>query len=210
MNGKSNTKKSPKAIKKMAMIMVVCAALILLLLLIKTLSGTHAPDPMKMTPQANLKYMASKEFAALPKAEKESYFSRLRQNHNSTPPQRPDFSTLSQAERENLRKNTGRMMQKEMRERMKQFFSLSREEQDKYLDKMIKERQQRRQQELARNGGTGNNNPPPGGPPEGGNRQAMMQSMLENTDSNSRAQMHEFMSRLRAREQQTGQMPPRP
>lgn len=107
---------------------------------------------------------------------------------------------LSQAERAAMFKNTRKLMFKEMKQRMNKFFAMSKEDQDKELDKMIKEREDRMKAGGFAGGRPGGNGPPPGGPPS----KAMIQNMLENSDSTSRAQMSEFFRRMeqRTRERQ--------
>ncbi len=147
-----------------------------------------APDPGKMNQKEAVKYLASKQFAALPESEQESYMKSLRKDKDGPPV--PLSNDLSQEERAAVFKNTRKLMQKEMKERMKTFFAMSKEEQNKFLDKMVKEMEVRRQNGMA---------PPPGGP--GGPGKAMIQNMLENTDSTTRAQMMEFRKRMEQRMQ---------
>ncbi len=155
---------------------------------------THAPvpDPGRMTQKDAVKYLASKEFAALPESDQERYMKSLRKD--KTGPPVPFANDLSQEERAAVFKNTRKLMQKEMKERMKSFFAMDKAAQDKFLDNMIKEMEERRKSGTA--GGPGGG-PPPGG--QGGPSKAMIQHMLENTDSTSRAQMTEFMKRMEQR-----------
>ena len=158
---------------------------------------THAPvpDPGGMTQKDAVKYMASKEFASLPESEQESYMKSLRKDKNGPPV--PFNNDLSQEERAAVFKNTRKLMQKEMKERMKSFFAMDKAAQDKFLDNMVKEMEERRKSGTA--GGPGGG-PPPGGPgAAGGPSKAMIQNMLENTDSTTRAQMMEFRTRMEQR-----------
>ena len=182
--------------------MVWLGALILMLVLwlqVWLMHRQHAPDPKTISTRAAVKYLASKEFAALPEKEQRSYFDRMRANGGKGPPPFAE-QKLTREEMAAVHKNTRKFMQQEMKERMTKFFTLSQEEKNQFLDNMIKEMQNRRKQDQAA-GRTGGG---PGGPDDG-NRQAGMQGMLENTDSNTRAQMHEFMTQLHAREQQAAQ-----
>ena len=158
---------------------------------------THAPvpDPGGMTQKDAVKYMASKEFASLPESEQERYMKSLRKDKNGPPV--PFNNDLSQEERAAVFKNTRKLMQKEMQERMKSFFAMDKAAQDKFLDNMVKEMEERRKSGTA--GGPGGG-PPPGGPGgAGGPGKAMIQNMLENTDSTTRAQMMEFRTRMEQR-----------
>lgn len=163
------------------------------------LTRPHAPDPAKIPAKDAVKYLASKQFASLSEKEQEDYFNKLRNGKGDNPGM--FFSKdLSQAERAAMFKNTRKLMFKEMKQRMNKFFAMSKEDQDKELDKMIKDREDRMKAGGFAGGRPGGNGPPPGGPPS----KAMMQNMLENSDSTSRAQMSEFFKRMeqRTRERQ--------
>ncbi|MHB9139276.1 MAG: hypothetical protein ACYC4Q_07735 [Victivallaceae bacterium] len=159
--------------------------------LLYLLTRPHAPDPAKIPAKDAVKYLASKQFASLSEKEQEDYFNKLRSGKGDNPGM--FFSSdLSQAERAAMFKNTRKLMFKEMKQRMNKFFAMSKEEQDKELDKIIKEREDRMKAGgIARTPG----GPPPGGPPS----KAMIQNMLENSDSTSRAQMSEFFKRMEQR-----------
>ena len=170
----------------------------LLAVIISAFNTPEAPDPKELGPTVKVKYMASKEFARLPETEKEKYISKAGR------PKREVFKNLSSEERKAVFKNTGKVMRKQMKERMNKFFKMNKEEQNKLLDNMIARWDKRRKQMEARRAqsGSSSNNNRQGRPPRG-NRQAMMQGFLENTDSTSRAQMHEFFKRLQERRKQT-------
>ena len=152
----------------------------------------HVPDPGMMTQKDAVKYLASKEFASLPESDQERYMKSVRKD--KTGPPVPFANDLSQEERAAVFKNTRKLMQKEMKERMKSFFAMDKAAQDKFLDNMVKEMEERRKSGTA--GGPGGG-PPPGG--QGGPSKAMMQNMMENTDSTTRAQMTEFRNRMEQR-----------
>ena len=174
----------------------------LLAVIISAFNTPEAPDPKKLGPTVKVKYMASKEFARLPETEKEKYISKAGR------PKRETFKNLSSEERKAVFKNTRKVMRKQMKERMNKFFKMNKEEQNKFLDNMIAQWDKRRKQMEARRAQSGSssnnnrNNNRQGRPPRG-NRQAMMQGFLENTDSTSRAKMHEFFKRLRERRKET-------
>ncbi len=146
-----------------------------------------APDPKKMKPEAAFKYMASKEFSALSDKEKERYFKMMRPKRGSKPPKRMKRPNLTEEERQRLHKNMHKLMRKEMKKRMQEFFAMSKEDQEKFLDKMANDMKERRKNGEGPPGGGGRRGAPSGG---------RMQGMLENTDSTTRAQMHEFHKRL--------------
>jgi hypothetical protein len=158
-------------------------------------AGASAPDPGKMTQNDAVKYLASKQFTSLPESEQERYMKSLQAGRKGPPI--PFSNDLSKDERAAVFKNTRKLMQKEMKERMKSFFAMDKAAQDKFLDNMIKEMEEWRKSATA--GGTGGG-PPPGGPGgTGGPSKAMIQNMLENTDSTTRAQMMEFRKRMEQR-----------
>ncbi len=174
------------------------AAISLLATIISAFNTPEAPNPKELGPTTKVKYMASKEFSRLPEAEKEKYISKVGR------PRRESFQNLSNKERQAVFRNTRKVMHKKMKERINKFFKMSAEEQNKVLDDMIARWDKRRKEMEARraaNGGNNNKNRE-GGPPRG-NRQAMMQGMLENTDSTTRAQMDAFFKRLHERRKQT-------
>lgn len=153
-------------------------------------STPTAPDPAEMTKTASIKYMASKEFAALPEAEKERYFEKIAPKPGpGSPP--PAMDQLTDDERKALHQNMRKVMHSHIKKRLQKFFSSSKEEQDKMLDEMIAERK-----EHEKNRPDGDK----GGPPPGEDPGKHMQDMLENTDSTTRAQMHEMHERMKARE----------
>lgn len=82
---------------------------------------------------------------------------------------------------------------------------MNEEEQNKVLDKMIAQHDRMRKMHEAREAQrakNGNKNNRPDGPPHG-NFKAMLQGILENTDSTTRAQMTEFHRRMEARRKAT-------
>ena len=170
------------------------ASVALLAAMISAFYSPEAPDPKELGPRTKVTYMASKQFARLPEAEKTKYIKKMGR------PSRQTFSNLSSEERKAVFKNTRKIMHKQMKQRINKFFKMSKEEQDKLLDDMIARWDKRRKEMQARRAANGNstNSGRREGPPRG-NRQAMMQGIFENTDSTTRAQMAEFFKRLRER-----------
>ena len=151
------------------------------------LETQRVPDPKSMTPVQAVKFMATEQFADLSDEQKSRYLKGMH-NKEKRPPMEV-MNKLTDEERKAIRKNVGRQMHREMKERIKKFFRMTKDEQDKFLDKMIKEMEEHRAAGRSRSGG---DRP---GPPSS----AMMQAMLENTDSSSRAMMHEFHKRMHDR-----------
>ncbi|MFA7184504.1 MAG: hypothetical protein WC082_06410 [Victivallales bacterium] len=158
-----------------------------------------APDPKKLDARTKVAYMASKQFAALPEAEKVKYVKSVGRSRRA-------YRQLSRTEREKVAQNTRKVRLVEMKERTQKFFKMSRAEQNKYLDEMIAQWERRRQtREAGRNqnntrrvASTSNTNQR-----RNVNRNARRQGMLEGVDSTTRAQMSEFFRRLRERRRQT-------
>ena len=191
-----------KTISKKKIVIIAASSLLTLLLaawLFYLLTRPHAPDLEKITAKDAVKYLSTKQFAALPEKEQEDYFSKLRSSKGSNPGM--FFSNdLSPEERTAMFKNTRKLMFKEMKQRMNKFFAMSKEEQDKELDRIIKERETQLKAGGFAGGHPGAGTPPPGGgPPPGPPNKAMIQGMLENSDSTSRAQMAEFFKRMTQR-----------
>jgi hypothetical protein len=159
-------------------------------------SKKKAPDPANLSQENAVKYMASNKFASLPEKQKELFIKKLRDKSNDAPPHKV-FASLSQEERKALHKNMGKLMHRKMKERIKKFFAMTPEEQDAFLDQEIERMRERHEKERE----SGDGGRPQGPPPDGGDHASRMQGMLENTDSTSRAQMHEFHRRLHERAQ---------
>lgn len=172
--------------KNKALLIAAVAALLIFpaYKLCSLLFRAEAPDPGRMAQKDAVKYLGTKEFSALPESEQERYMKSLQAGKAG--PTAAFVNGLSQNEHEAVFKNTIKLMQKEMKERLKAFFAMSREDQDKFLDNMAK-----------------SGRFPAGGPPipggQGGPGKAMLQNILENTDSTTRAQMTEFFSRMEQR-----------
>lgn len=178
--------------KKTAIIVSSCILAIATLSLAAAFchSTPTAPDPSEMTKTSAIKYMATKEFAVLPEAEKERYFEKIAPKPGpGSPP--PAMDQLTDDERKTLHQNMRKLMQSHMKKRLQKFFSSSKEEQDKMLDDMIAERKEHEKNR---------SDDDKGGPPPEEDPAKHMQDMLENTDSTTRARMNEMHERMRARE----------
>jgi|GEM_PF-1447076 len=201
--GKKNWSKKKK--------LTVLISLLLVMALIGTvvwwLLRPHAPDPTKLTTEKAVKYMASKEFARLSESDKEDYMRKLR-SVNGDQNRELFRQNLSPDERRAVMRNTRAMMQKAMRDHMRKFFAMSKEDQMKAineeLDRRAAERASRQQSGQGRPGGQGGPGQGGGRGPGGGDRTAFMRQMLEGTDSTTRAQMavHRQMMREAAQQRQ--------
>lgn len=193
------------------------ASLTILATIVSAFIPRKAPDPKTFDTRTKVAYMATKQFAALPEAEKVKY---VRSVGNS----RGAYRQLSSTEREKVEQNTRKVRFMEIKERNKKFFQMSYADQTKYLDQMIAQQERWRQAGEARGGqggsgsnsnardnsnnnnrrnaaaSSGNSNQQPSG---GNRRAARQQARYEGMDSTTRAEMSEFFRRLRERRQQT-------
>ncbi len=151
----------------------------------------HLPPSPNSNPKDVVKYIASPAFAKMPRKSQEIYLDSFQKKNGDVRKLLSD-KNLSMAERRNLRRNTMALHHLEMKQRMAKLFSASKEEREKMLDEMAKEMEKRRQQDMASGRGPGGGR---GGPPDS----SRMQAMLENSDSTSRAQMHEVMKIMHQR-----------
>ncbi len=170
-------------------IILICGTSVVSITLLATIISAFytpkAPDPTQLGAKKKITYMASKQFARLPEAEKKKYVSKVG---------RPKLKNLTSNERAAVFKNIRKVMLKKMKERINKFSQMSQEEKNNFLDQMVARRNAMRAQN-----GRGKNN----GGPGGGNRSAMMQGMLENMDSTTRAQMSEMRKLIQERSKQT-------
>ena len=191
-----NTKKIDKKMKTLLITGISFVSIVLMVTIASAFSTPEAPDPKQLGSRKKVSYMASKEFARLPEKQKMQYMKKV--GH----PRRV-FRNLSQKERQAVFKNTRKIMHKRMKEHINKFFQMSEEEQNKVLDQMIARRKKWRKAREAQRAQNGNKDSQrPKGPPRG-NHKAMLQGILENTDSTTRAQMTEFHRRMEARRKAT-------
>ena len=193
-----NTNKMDKKMKALLTTGISFVSIVLLVTIASAFSTPEAPDPKQLSPRKKVAYMASKQFARLPEKQKMQYMKKV--GHS-----RRMFRNLNQKERQAVFKNTRKIMHKRMKEHINKFFQMNEEEQNKVLDKMIAQHDRMRKMHEAREAQrakNGNKNNRPDGPPRG-NFKAMLQGILENTDSTTRAQMTEFHRRMEARRKAT-------
>jgi isopenicillin N synthase-like dioxygenase len=181
-------------------IMIISGISVASLALLATIASAfytpEAPDPKKLGSRTKVAYMASKQFASLPQAEKEKYVKKVGRSRSA-------YRQLSSTERKKVFSNTRSIMMKSIKERVNKFFAMSEEEQNKYLDDMNarrdkwrKAREARRAKEKSSKTSSNSNNH------RGGNRERRRQGFLEGMDSTTRAQMMEIRKRSRARRNQ--------
>jgi hypothetical protein len=185
----SNDKKN----KIIVSIGITAVSLTLLAVIISSFIERKAPDPNQLGPKRKVTYMASKQFARLDDQEKVKYMKKVGRS-------RKMYKQLSTEERKAVFKNTRKIMRKQMKEKLNKFFAMSEEEQNKRLDEILaktsKWRKNRRTRNNSNNQNASNNKKPKR------NYNAHKQRFMENTDSTTRAQVAEFIKRLRQRRQQ--------
>lgn len=173
--------------------------------------------PKKTEPKQVAAYLASDKFNQLSMEDKKTYVSQI---SDGQPPWQimRQSAELPKGEREKLQSNMAPVMQEVMKERLNNFFKMSKEDQQKELEKMMAQRNQYRGQggqggprPAQQAGGTavaGNNNPgqpPAGGGGRGGGRSPVQRkARFETVDSNTRAQGVEFRKLMMQQRQQQG------
>ncbi len=191
-----------------------------------------ALDPSRQTKEERVYYIASKDFSKLSDAEKRAYLSQASngQENGRRRMSAAELSQLSGDQRrtyfENMRPmmEAGReKMEAEREKRIKEYFALTPEQRDEYLENMVKQMQDRRSQFAARadgsggngggrgfrgrngggsggtaanSGGAGNGRARPGG---GGGGTAAMKNRIASQDPAMRAQAMAFSNALRAK-----------
>ena len=178
------------------------ASVTLLATIISAFYTPKAPDSKKLGPVKKVSYMASKQFASLPEQEKVKYVKSVGRSRSA-------YRQLSSQERTAIFKNTRKIMHKRIKERVNKFFKMSKEEQNKYLDERIAQRDKWRKAREARRAQSNNNSNTRTTNTSSsttnrrrGNRNAWRQGFLEGMDSTTRAQMMELRRRMRERRKQ--------
>ncbi len=158
-----------------------------------------APEVTQMSQNDALKYAASKDFAALPVAEKQRFAEEMRKSGN--PREMFRNNNLSDAEKEQLRNNMRAMFRLRMEEQAKKLLAMTKEERQKEYDRMADEMKQRMANRQGGFGGPGGPGGPggrgPGGP--GGQNIARMQERYEGMSSDSRAILAEMRKEIHKR-----------
>ena len=180
------------------------ASVTLLATIVSAFFTPKAPDPKKLGPIKKVSYMASKQFANLPEQEKIKYVKSVGRSRSA-------YRQLSSTERTALSKNTRKIRMKQMKEHVNKFFKMSEEEQNKYMDKRIAQRDKWRKAREARRAQSNSNTRTTSTSStttnttrrRGGNRNAWRQGFMEGVDSTTRAQMTEMRRLMRERRKKT-------
>lgn len=174
------------------------------------------PKPPEVTP-ANatnvVKFIASDDFAKLDAEKKKEYLDKMRDNPEIRDAMFAQRDSLTEEQRQNLRKNMGGAFRQQMKERMNKYFALKTpEEKNKMLDETIDEMQKMRSEMEKHRKAAGDNGKPQGPPPGGphGPREGHMKNMMEKTSPQDRAQFMQFMSDMMARAKARGIQLPGP
>ena len=201
--GKGQPLSRKKIIIRTSVAVVVCGAMVASAIIF---FPKKAPDPTKMAHQDAIKYVASKNFAALPAPEKQKFFEKMGENGNP----REFFRNinLNEKERQQFRDNMRVMFQMRMEAQAKKLLAMTKEERAKEYDRIadeIRKRMAARGQQGGPGGGPrpnpgtgdgngGGNGPGPGR--GGGNNVARMQQRYEGTSSDTRAIMAEMRKEI--------------
>ncbi len=174
--------------------------------------GTEAPDPAGQDPESIMHYIASDAFSNLPKEAKSDFLRKM------PPPEKAvelmaDASKLPEEQRRKMHENMRPMFETMMQKKVDEYFLLSPEQREEYLDNEIARFEQMRPGGPGGLGGPPPGAPPPSGgppPPGGANGRAEppkpslkgIKSMIESSDPATMAKMHQFHRDMRKRMEQ--------
>ena len=177
---------------------ITVAATALAAAAISVFNTPEAPDPNQLGARKKLVYMSSKNFTRLPEKEKEEYIKKLGRSSMK------EYKNLSTKEQDAVRKNTRKPKMEMFKKRINKFFSMTKEEQDKHLDKQIEKWDKMRKKWKRRAAANkAKNKTKSTKTADNKNRtariNAAIQNFTEKMDSNTRAQMMEYFRRLQER-----------
>ncbi len=201
-------------------VLVLLMAISGVLAYFKYYSEPVLPDPKDQKPVDIAKLMASPDFSKLSSNTKDKYLENL-MNQDKTREIFYSSEGMTDDQKKNLRENMRSVFEIRMKKTVDEYFALTPDKREEYLDKKIDEMAERfaeRQRAAEAQGGSGN---PPGpsawgpgggggGPPGqgggGGRRQGpsvqQVKSRIETTDPLVRAQGAQFRKDMRARMEQ--------
>lgn len=185
--------------------------------------GTPSPaeTPDLSDSEAAREFILSDEFGKLPEDRRYEAFKKVfpMEPGSGGPPQGLRPWEMSEEQREAFRENVRPLFRRLMRERMDEYFAMSKQEKNVYLDKAIddmnrfrKEREARRRQRET-SGETSSTEKRPGPPRGDGERHRRgpspdrMRRFIEKTDPEDRAKMMQFMKDLTDRVVERGGSP---
>lgn len=171
--------------RKGFLVILTCFFILLLFagfFLVLPLLDTPKPDPVIASPPEFGRFIASRNFRAMPPGERRTFMKQMRERGMAP----EDIAeTLTAGERDNFRRN----MEFFKQERMKEFFDAPPEKQVTMLDEAVKDMQ-------GRNGRKGKGNGRPDMRPADGSTPSHKKS-LEGDSPESRARSLEFARRLK-------------
>jgi len=174
---------------------------------------TSKPDIAQATREQILHYLASDEFGRLDKDQRADFVAQVRQ---ARPDERPMMfaavQSLSDHERDNLRRNVRPLFQRQMHKRIEAYFELPEDQRAARLDEMIDEMQQRMANRPSPEQSRDSADPNDGraghrGPRSRWRDLGRMRERIETTDPKVRAERAEFFRAFRARMQERGLQP---
>jgi hypothetical protein len=191
----------------------LAAAVVILGAMHSRRSATPPPvDVAALSPDQIMARMKSGEIRELSPQERRVAVRKLTEDREEFREMMHD-EALSEEEREQLRDTLRETFREEQREQVKEYFSMSPEDRDAYLERLVDEMAERFR-ERAEGGG-----PPHGPPPGGDNREGearrgptpeRIRERIENTDPVERAQQAEFRRAMHEKMAARGHQPPRP
>lgn len=163
----------------------------------------NAP-PVKSEQKKIAGYLASDKFNQLSMDDKKTYVRQLSDGHPWQVMRTPDIPKEEQAK---LRENMQPVFQEMEKERLDKFFKMSKEDQQKELERIADQMKQFRAAQQAQGAQANRQGPPPGG---GGRRNApeRQKARYETTDPVTRAQQVEFRKMMMQQMQKTPAPPP--
>lgn len=161
--------------------------------------------PVKSDKKQIAGYLASDKFSQLSMDDKKTYVKQLSGGQPWQVMRAPDIPKDDQAK---LRENIQPVFQEMEKERLDKFFKMSKEDQQKEIEKIveqIKERRSTQQAQGGQGGRPGGQGGPPGGGGGGGGRNSPQRQMAryETTSPVTRAQQVEFRKMMQQQMQQT-------
>lgn len=161
--------------------------------------------PVKSDKKQIAGYLASDKFGQLSMDDKKTYVKQLSDGQPWQVMRAPDIPKDEQAK---LRENIEPVFQEMQKERLDKFFKMSKEDQQKELEKIVEQMKERRAAQQAQGGrpggqGGGQQGPPPGGGGGGRNSPQRQMARYETTSPVTRAQQVEFRKMMQQQMQQT-------
>jgi len=173
-------------------------------------SDSQSPEVTPANATNVVKFIASDNFNKLDGVKQKEFLDQMRENPEMRDAMFSQRQSLTEKERENLRRNMGNMFRQQMQDRMNRYFALkTAEEKNEMLDEMIADMEKHRA-EMDKRRKEDTDKKPESQPDDGKSRESHMREHMEKSSPQERAQMHQFMSDMMARMKARGITPPGP